>query len=139
MNKKAVYLIVGGDLRQIYLASILGENGKAYTLAVDENANCKNTIKLKALKELTENVDYLVLPIPITNDNVNVSTPYSKEQITLYSLVPYLKPNAVVFGGKFGKEAAIFTYKGFEVIDYLEREELSVMNAVPIVLYKLPI
>jgi len=131
MNRKDVFLVVGGDLRQTYLAEILAENGKVYTLGLDKNVTSKKTIPVRMVEDIPEAVDYLVLPIPVTNDGVNVNTPLYDEKISLYSLIPLLKHNAVVFGGKVGKEASIFTYKGFEVVDYLEREELTVLNAIP--------
>lgn len=137
MNKKDVFLIVGGDLRQTYLAEILAEKGKVYTLGLDKNVIGKKTIAIQTIDDITETVNYLILPLPVTNDGVNVNMPLYDEKVSLYSLIPLLKHNAVVFGGKVGKEASIFTYKGFEVVDYLEREELTVLNAVPIELYKL--
>lgn len=139
MNKKDVFLIVGGDLRQTYLAEILAKNGKVYTLGLDKNVIGIKTIPLQTIDEIPELVDYLILPLPVTNDGVNVNMPLYDEKVSIYSLVPLLKHNSVVFGGKIGKESSIFTYKGFEVIDYLEREELTVLNAVPMVLYKLHI
>jgi len=139
MNKRDVFLVVGGDLRQTYLAEILAEKGKVYTLGLDKNFLSKKTIPLQTIDDMTESVNYLILPLPVTNDGVNVNTPLYDEKVSIYSLIPLLKHNAVVFGGKVGKESSIFTYKGFEVIDYLEREELTVLNAVPMALSKLPI
>ncbi len=131
MNNRDVFLIIGGDLRQTYLSEILAQNAVVYTLGIDNNAEGKKTIALKTLEEIPEPVDYIILPLPVTNDGVNINMPFYEEKISLYSLIPYLKHNAVVFGGKIGKESSIFTYKGFEVIDYLDREELTVLNAVP--------
>lgn len=131
MNKKDVFLIAGGDLRQSYLAKNLALDATVYTLGLDENITDKKIIPLSSLDDLKGKTDYVILPLPVTNDGVNINMPYYDEKISLYSLIPFLNHNAVIFGGKVGKESAIFTYKGFEVIDYLEREELSVMNAVP--------
>lgn len=138
MNKKSVFLVVGGDLRQTYLAEILAKTNKVYTLGLDKKIPCDKAISVKNIDDIDEKIDYLILPLPVTHDGVNVNMPFFDEKISLYSLIPLLNHNAVVFGGKVGKEASIFTYKGFEVIDYLEREELTVLNAVPTVLYKLP-
>lgn len=131
MNNKDVFLIIGGDLRQTYLAEILAQKATVYTLGLDKNVTGKNLIVLNVIDDIPAPVDYIVLPLPVTNDGVNINMPFHSEKISLYSLIPYLKHNAVVFGGKVGKESSIFTYKGFEVIDYLEREELSVLNSVP--------
>ncbi len=131
MNKKLVFLVAGGDLRQNYLAAKLSETGKVYTLGLDKNVVMKNTFALPSIDDMPEAADYIIFPIPVTNDGVNVNMPLYDEKVSLYSFLPYLKHNAVVFGGKVEKESSIFTYKGFEVIDYLDREELTVLNAVP--------
>ncbi|MFA5658477.1 MAG: dipicolinate synthase subunit DpsA [Oscillospiraceae bacterium] len=131
MNKRPVFLVAGGDLRQNYLAGKLSETGKVYTLGLDKNAAVKGAFTLPSVEDIPEAVDYIVFPLPVTNDGVNVNMPFFEEKVSLYSFLPYLKHNAVIFGGKVEKEASIFTYKGFEVIDYLEREELTVQNAIP--------
>ncbi len=132
MDKKKVFLVIGGDLRQTYLCNILAESERVYEIGGKKSEMSQKVIGLDYIDEVPEQVDYLVLPIPVTNDGVNINMPYNEEKISLYSTIPFLKHNAVVFGGKIGTEGAIFTYKGFEVIDYLEREELSVMNAIPV-------
>jgi len=70
MNKKDVFLIVGGDLRQTYLAEILAEKGKVYTLGLDKNVIGKKTIAIQTIDDITETVNYLILPLPVTNDGV---------------------------------------------------------------------
>lgn len=135
-RKKKVILVIGGDLRQTYLCNILAEKARVYAIGCKKTELNNQIIALDYIDEVPELVDYMILPIPVTNDGVNINMPYSDEKISLYSTIPFLKHNAVVFGGKVGTEGAIFTYKGFEVIDYLSREELSVMNAIPIVFAK---
>lgn len=136
MDKKKVVLVIGGDLRQTYLCNMLAEKLRVYAIGCKKTETDDKVTQLDYIDEVPEQVDYMILPIPVTNDGVNINMPYNDEKISLYSTIPYLKHNAVVFGGKVGTEGAIFTYKGFEVIDYLEREELSVMNAIPVVLLK---
>ena len=134
MNRKDVFLVAGGDLRQSYLAKILAKDSKVYTLGLNKDVTDEKITPLKSLDDLKELVDFVILPLPVTNDGVNINMPFFDEKVSLYSLIPFLKHNAVIFGGKVEKESAIFTYKGFEVIDYLKREELSVMNSIPTVL-----
>lgn len=136
MNKKEVFLIAGGDLRQSYLANIIAKQAKVYAFGLEKSVLDDSITVLDNIDDLKEQVKYVILPLPVTNDGVNINMPFFNEKVSLYSLIPLLSHNAVIFGGKVGKESAIFTYKGFEVIDYLEREELTVLNAVPVVLLK---
>ncbi len=132
MYKKSVFLVAGGDLRQLYLAKKIAKNSRVYSIGLDKDLDSEDIIVVNELEEIKEPVDYVVLPLPVTNDGVHINMPFFDEKISLYSLIPLLSHNAVIFGGKIEKDAtAIFTYKGFEVIDYLEREELTVLNAVP--------
>ncbi len=126
-----IFLVIGGDLRQCFLCNKLIDFGTVYSFGLNKKELKKEIIALNSLSEFKEKADFLVLPIPVTNDEVNVNLIGIEEKLSIYSLIPLLKLNAVIFGGKFGKEASIFTYKGFEVVDYLEREELSVMNSIP--------
>lgn len=135
--KKFVFLAAGGDQRQSYLANRISEYARVYAYGLDKELLDEDIISIKDIDEIKEPVDYVVLPLPVTNDGVHINMPFLDKKISLYSLIPLLSHNAVIFGGKIEKEvAAIFTYKGFEVIDYLEREELTVLNAVPTVLTK---
>lgn len=136
MDKKEVFLIAGGDLRQSYLANIIAKQAKVYAFGLEKSVLNESIVVLDNIDDLKEQVKYVVLPLPVTNDGVNINMPFLNEKVSLYSLIPLLSHNAVIFGGKVGKESAIFTYKGFEVIDYLDREELTVLNAVPVVLPK---
>ncbi len=131
MNKKLVYLVIGGDLRQSYLAKNFVQNNKVYSLGLVDEKVDDEIICLDSISDLEEKVDIIVLPLPVTNDGVNINIQTEIEKVSLYSILPCLNTNAVIFGGKIGSEAAIFNYKGFEVIDYLSREELSVLNAIP--------
>ncbi len=128
---KKTFLTVGGDLRQSFLCNKLSEFGKIYALGLNDKELTQNVITLNSLEELDEKIDVLILPLPVTNDGVQVNISMKNINVSLYSLLPFLKPNTIVFGGKVGEEASIFTYKGIEVIDYLKREELSIMNAIP--------
>jgi dipicolinate synthase subunit A len=61
-----------------------------------------------------------------------LNAPFSRNGITLIRLTELVNQNSIVFGGKIPENVKnMFSAKGAEVIDYLEREELSVLNAVP--------
>jgi len=61
-----------------------------------------------------------------------LNAPFSQNGISISKLVSTVKKDGIVFGGKISKNVKkIFTAEGIEVIDYLDREEFSVLNAVP--------
>ena len=92
----------------------------------------ERTVLTDSLMSLSKRVDCIVLPLPVSSDNVMVNTPFYKQSLPLDNLLSAIKEGGVIFGGSITPEAAsLFNKHNLETIDYLEREELSVMNAVP--------
>lgn len=120
MTKK--FLIVGGDMRQKYINEYLSKEYDTTLLGFGTNADA--TIK----------ADYVILPILTKSDELNIPCPFAEKDISLYSLVPKIKTGAVIFGGKINEKLKSFCIDNkFFAVDYLEREELTVANAVPTV------
>lgn len=141
MNKNKVILVAGGDLRQVYLAEILSRTNKVYAIGFDRNIiSSEKIIVIESLMSLSERVDYIILPLPASNDGVLVNSPFFKHSIPLDNLTSILKDDGLVFGGKISAMTKeVFEKRGIESIDYLNREEMSVLNAVPTALSKLHI
>ena len=126
------YLIAGGDLRFARLAEYLAEKGGCvYTIGF-ENAVpfSKKVHNLKSLMPLNERVDYLILPLPVSNDGINVNMPYSKHILPIEQLCTAVRENGIVFGGRFtDKIKEMFSERKLCTEDYSLREEFAVLNA----------
>lgn len=132
MSKKNVFLVVGGDLRQVYTAKKLAENNKVYAAGFDSYPADDNVIQVDHKLELPESVDYIILPLPASQNGVFVNAPFCRNNIPLSGLVTLLKSDGIVFGGKIDASTMkIFNKCGIKTVDYFEREELNVLNAVP--------
>ncbi|MGN1114224.1 MAG: dipicolinate synthase subunit DpsA [Oscillospiraceae bacterium] len=126
MNKK-IFLCVGGDARYIYMSKALAAYSKVYTYGIDEFCS---TEKLENLWDMTEKADVLVLPL-FQNDRQEIDC-RSYGTVTFSSLVPFLKKNAMVVGGRMSPgQAGYFQSEGFETKDYFKREELVIKNCIP--------
>ena len=126
------YLIAGGDLRFAKLADYLAGKGSCvYTLGLENAAGFSERVHtLKSPVALDERVDHLVLPLPVTNDGVNVNMPYSGNVVPFEQLIPAVKENGTVFGGRFtDRIKTLFEERGLVTEDYSEREEFAVLNA----------
>lgn len=65
--------------------------------------------------------DYILLPMPLNAENIG-----------LVQLLHAAKGGAVAFAGKISDEAfSIAENAGVEMVDYLKRDELSELNAIP--------
>ncbi len=134
MNNDIIFLVVGGDLRQVYTAEALSErNYKVYAAGFDNNISfSEKIIPVTGILEMPEKADVIVLPLPASQNGIFVNTPFCKNNIPLTSLSSVLRDDGLVLGGKLDeKTVEIFNKHSVKAIDYFEREELSVLNAVP--------
>lgn len=74
--------------------------------------------------------DYLILPVPVSKDGIHLNAPAADTAPLLSRLTALVKEGGMVFGGIFPSASQkIFSAAGIECEDYMEREELSLMNA----------
>lgn len=103
-EKKAVFAVLGADARQRAAADRLRQRG--WQVVGGE--------RLAA-------ADVILLPMPL-----------GSESESLTRLLAGAKPGAVAFGGRVGPAAAqAAAQAGVPLRDYLAREELAVLNAIP--------
>ncbi len=133
MRNIDTFAVIGGDLRSAYLAGLLAADGyKVITSGFDSTdlppcvTGCTNPAQAVPL------ADCVILPLPVTTDGTTVNAPFSRMRIPLDQVLNGLSQDQFLVGGKISdvvrKEAEC---RGLMIADYLEREELAVMNAVP--------
>ena len=98
MHKDTVFLVVGGDFRQNFLAKRLADNGKkVYSLGLSEDFPAENVAEissLSALKKLDLCPDVTVLPLIASNDSETVNAPFFEKKIQLTDLLLSVCPKA---------------------------------------------
>ncbi|MCR5718454.1 MAG: dipicolinate synthase subunit DpsA [Oscillospiraceae bacterium] len=125
-------LVAGGDLRYVYTArALLAEYDVCAVGFTRIFLPDSNILLAETAADTLPLCDVLLLPMPVSDDGVQVNAPFSSKSIPLAGLLPKLRPDALVFGGKFGAARELFTNAGFPVIDYLDSEELAARNAIP--------
>lgn len=133
MRHIETYAVIGGDLRAAYLAGALATDGhRVITSGFDGTelppcvTACTNPTQAISL------ADCVILPLPVSTDGVNVNAPFSRIPIPLDTVVQAVRDDQLVFGGQIGdalhRDLAL---RGLTAADYLKREELAVLNAVP--------
>ena len=131
MQSKKTIMVAGGDLRYGYTAAALAEKFETYAVGFTRQMIPESVNLIESPADGLPMCDILVLPMPVSDDGVLVNAPFSQSNLSLKGLISRLKPDALVFGGKFGKAQALFEESGIETVDYLACEELSTRNAVP--------
>ncbi len=127
------YTVIGGDLRNIKLAeailadgnqvNLFGFNNAGFDLKIKENSNLQDAI---------DDSEIVIGPLPFSNDNETLNTPFNKEKILVNEVLRTMKKNQLFIAGLISDKVAHLA-KAYNVyaIDILEREEMAVMNAIP--------
>ena len=125
--------VIGGDLRQLVAADELAAEG--YETAVygfDEYAGSFGmTTRCLSFEDAVRKADFIVLPLPYSLDKIHLNTPLSQSEIHLEDIFSVIKENQIVVGGKFDLTAEyLASDKKLNLIDYYNREDLAVLNAM---------
>ncbi len=126
---------IGGDKRQTTVIKRLSElypNIKIYGFEkVVENFKDKIII-CRDLRETVYNSDIIVCPLPYTVDGKNIYTPYSENNISIEEIIRNLDKTQTLLVGKADERLRnLIRRNEFSCTDYLEREELAILNAIP--------
>jgi len=136
MNKKLKISFIGGDLRQIRVINSFAECGNQVNIYGFEE--CSDTefdngvIKAETAEKAIGDSDIVILPLPYRVGSDMINAPFSKEKIYLSDIVKKLKSEQILFVGKTDEQiTALSELYNIHLIDYMEREELAVLNAIP--------
>lgn len=128
-----IIFVVGGDLRQAHLAKLLAESNQVYTLGLEKAEGLDGrAVTTTLVRERGILPDYIVFPMPVGSSDDTVNTPFSAKKLLIDDVLSLAGPDTFILGGKLSDsflqklEARKLPYA-----DYLKREELAVLNAVP--------
>lgn len=126
MKKKI--LIAGGDLRQLYCAAALTDRFDIAVTGFEKKYFPQD--KNFSSPEDGELFDAIILPVVPINADGTLNTPCCIGKIHPSELAPLLKEGGRILAGKpDSRISEIFPCA--EIYDYMEREELSLLNAIP--------
>lgn len=139
MNTKLTFSFIGGDRRQINVIKGFLSDGydvNVYGINKEELILCSGAEIKSNLSEAVENADVIVLPLPYSSvlDSKKINAPLSNDDISIGELFRILSDanRRLVLAGKVDDRLkTISEIYGIKVIDYMEREELAVLNAIP--------
>lgn len=132
MNKNLC--VIGGDLRIVKLIEMLVDDGyTVYTYALEEaeslNQN-QNIIQCQSIVEAISQSDIVIGPIPLSSNQKDINTPFSKENISIDDLFAKLDGKKFIAGSISEDIIKLVENKNIEIIDLMTREELSVLNTI---------
>ena len=131
IQKEHNFWLVGGDLRFRALARLLREDGHTVRLSALRGEG----LKPEPLGQDLRLAHCVILPLPMTGpDGVSLHTPLWDKSVELFELLDLLDPGQLVCGGMISPEIRTEAVRRkLRLLDYYEREEFKVANAVPTV------
>lgn len=121
--------IIGGDMRQYYLAKSLKKDGHDIKITGFENLITEtDSLKTCSLTETTNFADYIILPIPMSRDGAYINAPHSETKISIDTI--FKLKNKKIFGGTISPKQRNEFDKTSKIYDFY-REDFTILNAVP--------
>lgn len=124
MQTKRSFGIIGGDLRQYYLAkSLLRDNNNVSVFGFEKITKETDNFKKLSLPEVINSSEYVIFPVPITRNNQTINAPFSKNEIYINNeLIDSLK-NKKILGGIIIPHIEKYVKKGdFSFFDYYNED-----------------
>ena len=117
MKNQLRLAVIGADKRMSSCAKNLSKFG--YSICINQSDN---------LSDFINNADILILPLPYVDKNGFIkSTHYTPSE-----LIAACSSDKIIFGGCLDAQfLSECKNKGISTVDYYEREELKVLNAIP--------
>lgn len=127
-NENIKFALIGGDLRQIFTGVALAEKG--YEVALfgfdDYNGDIGLCTRCFTVDDAVQRSSAIILGNPVSNDGENLYLPMNSHNICLNSFLDKIEKECVVLGGRCKN---LSSQQRERVVDYFEREELTVANA----------
>jgi len=138
INKIINFAAIGGDLRQIQVINSIAKMGHQVSVCGFEK--CKENFFLPPVKPCDcvsrcfENAEIVILPLPYTTNGITVNAPFCDEDLVIENVITTLKTGQKLFVGKVDEKIKQLceTYS-VDCVDYFDREELTIANAIPTV------
>lgn len=132
--KRYHFSIIGGDARSLSVASYLCRMGMDVHLF---GFNVSHRIPQQAelcsdLREAIACSRFIVLPLPVSDGNGLLRTPLYDGTIFCHDAIQLITAKQMLFGGKIPEPLCEMLHQmSVPYVDYAEREEFAVANAVP--------
>lgn len=127
------FTVIGGDGRFVHLAKKLVEDGfetVAYGLELCDT-DC-GAVKCRCLDDALAGAGCVILPVPYTKDGVYINSPYSSKKIPKEEIFDNIPCGTYLFAGKCDEDLRMLAQQhGVILYDYMENEDIAVLNTVP--------
>ncbi len=137
MNQNLTFAFIGGDPRQIQVITNFANDGylvRTFGLNEAEFPAALSITQCESLFSCVDGADIVVLPFPYTTEGEIIRTTFSKVPIYTNDVLCQMNARQILLVGRADKQLkALTSLYNIHFIDYGEREELLIANAIPTV------
>lgn len=135
MVHSAVLAVVGGDVRQAYLAGLLRDEGHEVRVFALERHPIDGCTCIGDLRTGLAGVQAVILPMPVQHGDAALNAPLANAPHPLGDVLDAIPPQMLTLAGAvpFWVHARAVQNE-IQLLDYLSRDELAIRNAVPMLL-----
>ncbi len=137
LNQFLTFAFIGGDSRQIQVISRFARDGhpiQTYGLDTAIFPKDIHVSQSPSLKDCLTNADIVVLPLPYTTGDEIIKTTFSSTRIYINDILRQLSGTQLLFAGRADQQLRTLSdLYNVHLIDYADREELSIRNSIPTV------
>jgi len=132
------FTIIGGDLRNLKLAEHLAEDGRNVRIFGFKNIDISpKVINVVSLEEAINGSDVVIGPIPCTIDDQTINCKFFDLKIYISDALRLMKKEQIFIAGFLSESfSRLMQSYDLQCHDILKREEMAVLNAIPVVLPK---
>ena len=125
------FSIIGGDMRQAWLAKHLADDGNSVAVfGLDAEDGSAAIRRAESVSDAVKNSEYVILPLPAADGEGNINAPMFDGKIPAEEVLDAVTQSQTVFAGRIeGMLENAVKKRGLRAIDYFAREELAVKNA----------
>ncbi len=133
MRKNTTVSIIGGDVRQVFLADYFADKGYIVKTVGLDNIDFQNSeiVKCNDIANALNDTDIIVLGLPVTKNGNEIYAPLTDKKILLDDLHLYTNKSPIIFGGKVSSILEKQDEYKNGIIDYSVDDMFAFLNSIP--------
>lgn len=126
------FAIIGGDMRQIYMANeLIGLNFTVIVYGLNDPSLNLKCCHAESLSEVINSSDVVITPIPISKDQINILSLRSQSDLTITQLCSLLTSDHKLYGGCLTKELKSYCdNRNIFYCDLMDNDEVILYNTI---------
>ena len=126
------YAVIGGDMRNLYLAELLKKDYQYVKIYGFDRSGKAWASKNPPIDSVLDGVQIIVGGIPFLTDEDYINLPCSEEKLKFSDVLDKIPENSLLIAGRITQSTVEkLSKKNVKCIDIIKREEMAVLNAVP--------